>query len=274
MRLIRVAAGIIPAGRWNEGDIMASSLSTAAPAQHLPLLSNGLAYRLAAVALLLAALTVAIIVGGRWIGQRISLAGHTTSTQSFNITIGEDSLRLAANTIRFPSERIDGVAERVDVYLTFPQMEGYSDANRLNFNDISRSSSLVFLQLTQGTMSRDMSGRLEPIYSHLIEGKPFAGPHGLIAHRLRADAGYGGEVLLTAPRLGKPDYVVRCLLPLTPEKATSGDCQRDVKIGNDLSLLYRFSSSLLGDWDHIDAALQQFVETRLAQAPPPPAVVR
>jgi hypothetical protein len=251
---------------------MAASLPNAAPVQHLPLLSTAFVYRLAAAVLLLAALTIAIAVGGRWLGQRLSLAGHTTSTQLFNITIGEDSLQLAANTIRFPSERVDGVTERVDLYLTFPQMQGYTDANRLSFNDISRSSSLVFLQLTQGTMSRDMSGRLEPIYSHLMEGKPFAGPHGLIAHRLRADAGYGGVVLLTAPRPGMPDYVVRCLLPTTPEKATSGDCQRDVKVGNDLSLLYRFSSTQLGDWDHIDAALQTFVETRLTQASPPSAV--
>lgn len=250
---------------------MAASLPVAPPAHHLPLLSTAFVARLSAGILLLAALTVAIAIGGRWLGQRMSLAGHTTSTQTFSVTIGEDSLQLAANTIRFPSERIDGVTERVDLYLTFPEMQGYSDANRMSFNDISQSSSLVFLQLTQGTMSRDMSGRLEPIYSHLIEGKPFAGPHGLIAHRLRADAGYGGEILLTAPRLGKPDYVVRCLLPSAPEKATSGDCQRDVKIGNDLSLLYRFSSTLLGDWDHIDAALQTFVETRLTQTSPPPA---
>ncbi|WFS02438.1 hypothetical protein [Rhizobium tumorigenes] len=240
---------------------------------HLPLVSGGVAWRFCFLLALLVVLTIAIAVGGRWIGRRISLAGHTTSTQTFAITIGEDSLRLAANTIRFPSERVDGVTERVDLYLTFPEMQGYSDANSQNFNDISRSSSLVFLQLTQGTMSRDMSGRLEPIYAHLIEGAPFPGPSGLTAHRLRSDAGYAGETLLTAPRLGKPDYVVRCLLPSSPDKATSADCQRDVKIGNDLSLLYRFSSRLLGDWDHIDAALQQFVEMRLTQSATPTAAL-
>ncbi len=252
---------------------MAASASPSADGNSLPLLPGLFAWRFVAVISLLALLTIAIAIGGRWIGRRISLAGHTTSTQTFAITIGEDSLRLAANTIRFPSERADGVAERVDLYLTFPQMQGYSDANSMNFNDISRSSSLVFLQLTQGTMSRDMSGRLEPIYTHLFEGAPFAGPNGLTGHRLRSDAGYAGETLLTAERLGKPDYVVRCLLPPSPEKATSADCQRDVKIGNDLSLLYRFSSRQLADWDHIDAALQQFVQTRLVQSPSPPAAV-
>lgn len=254
---------------------MASSSPAAASSfSEAPLISNTLLYRFAAVIALLAALTVVITIGGHWVGERISLAGHTTSAKTFEITVGEDSLRLAANTIRFPSERQDGVAERVDLYLTWPKMQGYTEANKDIFNDISRSSSLIFLQISQGIMSRDMSGRLDPIYSHVIDGAPFQGPNGLTAHRLRSDAGYAGEVLLTAPRLGMPDYVVRCILPATPAQATSGDCQRDIKIGRDLSVLYRFSSADLGDWDHIDAALQRFVEARLIPAPNAAATAR
>jgi hypothetical protein len=248
---------------------MTLALPSSPAVDEAPLISNGFVYRLTAGVALLAALTVAISIGGRWLGQRMALGGHTDDSSAYTVTVGEDTLRLAANTIRFPSERTSGTAERVDLYLTWPQMQGYSEADRLRFNDISQSSSLIFLQLTQSTMSRDMSGRLEPIYSQLMTGAPFAGPHGLTAHRLRADAGYTNEVLLTAPRTGKPDYVVRCVLPSTAEKATSGDCQRDVHIGRDLSVLYRFSSAQLGDWDHIDAAIQTFVETRLAEQPDP-----
>ena len=108
-----------------------------------------------------------------------------------------------------------------------------------------------------------MSGRLEPIYSHLLEGPAESFRDGLTLHRLRADAGYGDEVLLTAPIKGGQDYVVRCILPSSPDKAASGDCQRDIKVGRDLSVLYRFSSSHLNDWEHIDAAIRTFVEARL-----------
>jgi hypothetical protein len=250
---------------------MAPPSPSASTLDEAPLISSGFVYRLTAAVAVLAALTVAISIGGRWLGQRISLAGHTDDMKVFTIMVGEDRLKLAANTIRFPSERADGALERVDLYLTWPQMQGYSEANSLRFNDISQSSSLIFLQLSQSTMSRDMSGRLEPIYSHLMEGAPFAGPHGLTAHRLRPDAGYSGEVLLTAPRPGKPDYVVRCLLPPSPDKATSGDCQRDIQVGKDLSVLYRFSSAQLGDWDHIDAAIRTFVEAHLADGAEAPA---
>ncbi|MEZ2219502.1 hypothetical protein AB6803_06375 [Rhizobium sp. RCC_161_2] len=246
---------------------MAPSLSSTSMIDEQPLISSGLVYRLTTGIAVLAALTVAITIGGRWLGEKISLAGHTDSIRPITIMIGEDALRLGANTIRFPSERVSGAAERVDLYLTWPQMQGYSDADRLRFDDISQSSSLIFLQISQSTMSRDMSGRLVPIYSHLMDGQAFAGPHGLIAHPLRADAGYSGEVLLTAPRPGEPDYVVRCILPASPVLATSGDCQRDVKVGKDLSVLYRFSANQLGDWQTMDAAVQGFVRSHLIDAP-------
>lgn len=246
---------------------MAPPLTDAPAISEIPLVSSGLVYRLTAGVAALAALTVAISVGGHWLGRNISLAGHTEKTKPVIVTIGEDTLRLSANTIRFPSERVNGEAERIDLYLTWPQMQGYSEAERLRFDDIAQSSSLIFLQLSQSTMSRDMSGRLEPIYSHLMEGDAFVGPHGLTAHHLRADAGYSGEVLLTAPRAGEPDYVVRCILPASADAATNGDCQRDVQVGKDLSVLYRFSSNELGDWQSMDAAVQAFVKARLVDAP-------
>lgn len=228
-----------------------------------PLISAGFLIRVIVVVSVLALLTLAISVAGRWFGRTISLAGNSESTTEVAITIGRDTVRFPENTIRFPSQRHDGVTERVDLYLAWPDMQGYNKANRARFDDIAQSSELIFLQMTQSTMSRDMSGRLEPIYSHLLEGnaEPFA--NGLTLHRLRSDAGYAGEVLLTAPRAGAPDYVVRCILPSAPDKATSGDCQRDIKVGKDLSVLYRFSSSHLVDWDHIDAAIRTFVEARL-----------
>ncbi|MBW9055811.1 hypothetical protein [Rhizobium mesosinicum] len=228
-----------------------------------PLISTRFLIRVTATIAVLALLTVTISIAGRWLGRHISLAGNTESNAGITLTIGRDTIALPANTIRFPSERHDGAAERVDLYLTWPEMQGYSKQTRQRFDDIAQSSGLIFLQITQGTMSRDMSGRLEPIYSHLMDGasEPFA--HGLTLHRLRADAGYSGEVLLTARREGSVDYVVRCVLPSSAGTATSGDCQRDIKVGKDLSVLYRFSSRHLADWDHIDAAIRTFVETRL-----------
>lgn len=233
-------------------------------AEETPLLSNGFLIKLTAVVAVLALLTVAISVGGRWFGRHITLAGNSDSTAAVSITIGRDTLNLSENTLRFPSQRHGGVAERADLYLTWPEMQGYTKEQRARFDDVAQSSGLIFLQITQSTMSRDMSGRIEPIYTHLMDGAAAPYADGLTLHRLRADAGYSGEVLLTAARENAPDYAVRCVLPDSPEAATSGDCQRDIKVGKDLSVLYRFSSRHLNDWDHIDAAIRTFVEVRLA----------
>ena len=253
---------------------MATSMPPSISLDETPLFSGRFVVRSMVAVAAFAALTAVVTVGGHRLGQTIALGGHTDRETPISVSIGSDTLTLAANTIRFPSERKDGPAERVDLYLTWPQMQGYREEDSQRFNDISLSSSLLFLQISQSTMSRDMSGRMEPIYSHLIEGDAFAGPHGLTGHRLRAEAGYNGETLLTAPRSGEPDYVVRCILPEHPEAATSGDCQRDIKLGNDLSVLYRFSSAQLADWQHIDAAIRRFVESRLAATPDGPADLR
>lgn len=236
-----------------------------ATTEEMPLISNRFLYRLTAIVALLAALTLAVSIGGRWFGERIALAGHTDSTEEFLIQIGQDKLRLPANMIRFRDQRRNGVTERVDIYFTWPEQQGYSSALRARFDDIAQSSNLIFLQISQSTMSRDMSGRLEPIYSKLFDGDPQPAKFGLTLHRLRSDSGYGKEIILSAQRPDSPDYVVRCLLPGAGEQPTSGDCQRDIHIGQDLTVLYRFSSVLLKDWQHIDAAVRLFVENRLAK---------
>jgi hypothetical protein len=246
---------------------MAGAQPASSQAAEQPLLSSRFIYKLTTAVAALALLTTAISVGGQWFGKRMALGGHTESRQEYLVEIGQDRLKLPANAIRFHEQRHSGSAERVDLYLAWPELQGYSKDLRPRFDDVLQPGSLIFLQLSQSTMSRDMSGRLEPIYTHLFEGQPQPAIAGLTLHHLRADSGYGREVILTASRGAAPDYVVRCLFPSTGERPTSGDCQRDIRLGQDLSVLYRFSSALLNDWQHIDAAVGSFVESRLADAP-------
>lgn len=245
---------------------MKKSVAPGQASEHLPLISNRFVYTATAFITVLAALSVVINLGGRRLGAELALAGHSDSTQDFLITIGQDRLRLTANTIRFEAQRRDGPAERADLYLLWPEMSGYRSELRARFDDVTQPDGLIFIQLSQSTMSRDMSGRVEPIYSHLFEGPPEKGPHGLTLHRLKSEAGYGNEVLLTAQRPGGPDFAVRCILPPEGMPASSGDCQRDIHVGRDLSVLYRFSSALLSDWGAIDTAVRDYVTSHLDQS--------
>jgi hypothetical protein len=226
---------------------------------HAPLFSNRLLTRLTVSVAVLAGLTVAISLAGRMLGERIALAGHTESAQPVDIVIGQDQIRLPANTIRFEEQRQTGRAERVDLYLTWPEMKGYSNAERGRFNDASRPESLIFLNLSQSTMSKDMSGRLGPIYSHLFDDRPEPGPAGLTLQPLKDTSGYGGEVFFTGELPDGSDYAVRCMMPVDPSQSTSADCQRDIHIGRDLSVLYRFSSRLLPQWQAMEARVRDYL---------------
>jgi hypothetical protein len=234
-----------------------------------PLLSRRTLYKITGIVVALGIATSVISFGGRWLGERMALGGHSESTETFDVVIGQDTIQLSANMLRFKEQRRNGATERADVYLTWPEMAGYSAALRTRFDNVSEPASLIFLQMSQSTMSRDMSGRLQPIYEGLFEGPAEAAEHGLTRHRLRADSGYGNEVILTGLQPGAAlPYVVRCLFPSTGERPTSGDCQRDIRVGQDLTVLYRFSSALLKDWQQIDAAVQTFVQTRLVPGRP------
>lgn len=226
---------------------------------HAPLISNRFLARLTVGIAVLAGLTLAISIGGRTIGERIALAGHTESMELFDIVIGQDHLRLPANVIRFEEQRRTGRAERADLYLTWPEMEGYANERRARFNDIGRAESLIFLHLSQSTMSRDMSGRLAPIYAQLFEGRPEPGPAGLSMHRLKENSGYGEEVFFTARLPDGSDYAVRCMMPASESQSSSADCQRDIHIGRDLSVLYRFSSRLLPQWQAMEAGVRAYL---------------
>lgn len=235
--------------------------------EQAPLISTRFLVMVTLSVLLLATASVAISWFGRAYGERLSLAGHTEDTEIFEITIGRDQLSLPANTIRFEQQRHTGSAERVDLYLLWPELTGYSSAERRRFDDLSLAHSLIFLQLSQSTMSRDMSGRVEPIYRHVLEPGTMPGPAGLTLHRFRSGTGYEGESLLTGTLPDGAAYAIRCMLPDTPENAGSSDCQRDIHVGEDLTILYRFSSRMLTDWQAIDAAVRDYVERRSRAAP-------
>ena len=241
-----------------------------------PLISNRMALGITAALALMAAATFAISLGASWIGPSLALGSHTDSKEQILVRIGQDELRLPANTIRFAEQRHAGDSERIDLYLTWPEMQGYSVGQKKRFDDSSSADGLIFLQLSQSTMSRDMSGRVEPIYSRLFDGDSLPGPFGLTAHHLRADSGYGDEVILTARHSGGDAYAVRCLMPrqtaagettsqtTSLAAANSASCQRDIRAGQDLTVLYRFSPTLLRDWAHIDVAIARFVQERVS----------
>lgn len=229
------------------------------------LISNRLLFRITVVIGLLAVFASALSIAGRWLGDDLVLGGNTESREIHHIIVGQDVLSLPANVIRFDTQRKTGPAESVSIYLSWPELEGYSRSNAALFSDPHRSDRLIFAEFSQSVMSRDMSGRVEPIYSKLFAGTPAEGPAGLTVHKLSRKSGFGDERLLTGQLADGETYAVRCLIPADIGDATAADCLRDVHVGRDLTLLYRFSSSLLPQWQEIDKAIRLYAAQHLAR---------
>lgn len=109
----------------------------------LPLLSSRFVYKAAAAVVILLALTITLSFSGRWFGRHLAEAGHTASRETYDIFIGQDHLRLPANVIRFENQRSTSIVGRVDLYLTWPGLEGYGEETRPLFDDVRDRKSVV-----------------------------------------------------------------------------------------------------------------------------------
>jgi hypothetical protein len=206
------------------------------------------------VFLALALCSVAISAAEKWFGRSLALAGHTEDMTLHEIVIGNNVLLVPANAIRFAQARRSGDAQRLDLYLRWPDMVGYSADRRGEFNNAGSQKTILFLSIEERVMSRDMSGRFEPIYRALIEKEGIDAGGGIALYDFSEHSGYLNEKLAVGDRLDGQPFVARCLAEEVSADSLA-PCERDVHIGDGLSLTYRFPRNLLPAWRSLDAAV-------------------
>ncbi len=216
--------------------------------------------RIIAVIAVLAVLAVLISLGGAWLGRFLALGGHTEDRTLREIVIGNNVLSVPSNTIRFAEARVDGVTERLDLYLRWPDLDGYTAATRDSFNNAQGDKRIIFLAFTEATMSRDMTGRLEPIYRQLVEQSGRELGYGLTAYAFTEASGYRDEELVVGP--GASPFVARCLTGQAA-KDSLAPCERDIRLGEELSLTYRFPRDMLSQSSELDQAVRERAQSFL-----------
>lgn len=225
----------------------------------------GLALRVGLGLASLALLTVGVGFGAHWAGSVLAEGGHTDKLTPYRVVIGKDAITAPANAIRSERARRDGMAARLDLYLRWPDMEGYSLSDRDAFNGVGGRREILFLTFETRLMSRDMSGRFEPIYRLLVRQPGRPGPDGTIVYDFKDNSGYAAEELVVASRAGDTPFVARCLTG-TAAADSLAPCERDVFVGTELSVTYRFPREILGDWRALDAAVLEKADTMLSDA--------
>ena len=198
-------------------------------------------------------LSLAIFVAGKHYGRTIAMAGHTDDRQIREIVMGNNVLHVPSNLIRHEWQRTDGSWPQLQLYARWPDMNGYTREHADDFNNIG-GGNVIFLTFQERTMSRDMSGRVAPIYKDLIIQPGIDGPAGLKMHGFVEKTGYLGELMVLGMREGAQPFAARCLAG-EAARETVAACERDIHVGDHLSLTYRFSKDLLTQWRQLDAAV-------------------
>jgi hypothetical protein len=204
-----------------------------------------------------------------WIGESvreyrddIALAGKSSDPTPVAFTIAGETLTAPGNAVRFTSRRSGGAVERVELLLRWPGLEGLTNANADIFRDSSSLAPLIYVTIAPRETPLDMDDRLSSIYAGYFGGDPFAGPSGLTGRNMTADSGYGGEEVYFA-RSGPVRFATRCMAEASAEVPAT--CIRDVNVGRNLSMLYRFNRFYLGDWAAMDRELKAAVSSFLGE---------
>jgi hypothetical protein len=192
------------------------------------------------------------------IGSQIARGEHSDSAAIREIIIGNDVLRIPQNMIRFKKHRRDGIAKRVDLYAVWPQLSGYTDVNKRIFNNIDQNGKLMFISFERRVMVHDMSARFEPIYKTLVKGIGATQTNGLTRYELLETSGFVDESLYVGYKADGSRFVARCLNPKSAMQ-TMTPCQKDSHVGNDLSMMVRFSYNILDKWQKFDPVLNNFI---------------
>jgi len=205
---------------------------------------------------------IAIYLLAEILGNEIAKGGHSDSTALHEIVIGNDVLHVPANLIRFASQRRSRDLEKLDLYMHWPTLSGYQAENAEIFNSSDHQQSIVFLGIEPRSMSIDMAGRIDPIYRKFFDGPALKSRFGLTRQPLLSSSGFIDEDLYI--EAGSPyPFVARCLR--TDSLAGIPYCIRDIHIGNDLMLTYRFHASLLAQWMNLERDVRSKMKQLLAK---------
>jgi hypothetical protein len=176
-------------------------------------------------------------------------AAPTSRTDPIALSVSGMKFVIPANFIMYARARQGGPLRKVELFTSFPDFKGYTDWNASNFSGNAADSPVIFLLLREEQFKISETERLQRVYmSYFTDpaGKP--GPFNLVEYAFRDDSGYHNEDLFVGQDAGQP-VVLRCVR--FSAEVPSPSCLRDVRLGHDVALTYRFKRANLGRWQDI-----------------------
>lgn len=187
--------------------------------------------------------TLALSGYGDLLKPKPPASGHTP----VKLTIGGETVTIAAERMRFPAERRSGDAMKAELLFIWPQLTPPGDADPARFTT-ARDGKLIFVTIAPRDTDLDTADRLASVYQRFLAPGDSDGPSGLVKRSFKPGSSYDGEELYFEPGVVHP-FVARCY------PARKGDpiltCLRDVKFGHHLMATIRFPVAALANWQHL-----------------------
>lgn len=193
-----------------------------------------------------------IFVLAIWIGDHIALGGNSKSTNRLSIIIGKDVVMLPENMVRYRAQRQVNEANKLDLYLAWPTMQGYTEALRTQFNTTPISPNIVFLTFEHRFSNLSMAQRVSAIYEKFSAKQPSWQLGQLAGFELKPEIGFLDEEMVIANDPGT-EFAARCSRAQTTK--TLPYCITDIPVGTNLTLTYRFHRKLLPRWKQLSAKI-------------------
>ena len=189
----------------------------------------------------------------------------TSGTRPVHLNVGGKQFLIPANYIIYSDERQGGQHLRVILAALMPDFHGYSRAEAWQFTNDGAQSRVVHLRIWADNLALSEPAQLHRVLLTFVtspHGQP--GPFGLTQYRFRHDNGYRGQDLFVGVYDGQT-IVLRCWRIVSTNHAP--DCMRDLRLGHNVSLSYRFKRTYLSQWRQIAQGVSRLV-AGFAHIPP------
>ena len=197
-----------------------------------------------------------------WIQSR---PDPTPVTRPVPLSVGGKRFLIPSNYIVYSAERQGSQHRRVSLAALMPDFRGFSLAEAHQFADDSARSHVVHLRIWADDLALSEAAQLHRVLLHFVKsprGQP--GSFGLTRYSFRTDNGYRGQDLFVGVYRGQT-IVLRCWRAAGTNQAP--DCMRDLRLGHNVVLSYRFKRTYLGQWRQIAQGVRQLVAQFLHPSP-------
>lgn len=205
--------------------------------------------------------TAAVLAGFAALWLALDLRTGTDSEPAVatpvSVTVAGETMTLPGGYFRFVDQRRAAKLDRVDLLLRWPDLGEAIPTRRAAPSEIGSEPDLIFVSIARRDVALDSTARLATVYQRFFQGPAFDGPAGLVGQRMADGSGYEDELVFFEPGSVRP-FATRCFAGEEAGRATI--CLREVMIGRDLIMTYRFAASLLPAWQALDRDLRDRVD--------------